>query len=60
METSRRQFVVQSGTALGGLSLINTPFLAHAFPNRKGEEVVPWLDPPPENPAPNAVRNLLQ
>jgi DMSO/TMAO reductase YedYZ molybdopterin-dependent catalytic subunit len=59
METSRRQFV-QSGTAFGGLSLINAPFLAHAFPSRKGEQVVPWLDPPPENPAPEAVRNLLQ
>jgi DMSO/TMAO reductase YedYZ molybdopterin-dependent catalytic subunit len=60
METSRRQFVVQGSAAFSGLSLINAPFLAHAFPSRKGEEVVPWLDPPPQNPAPDAVRNLLE
>jgi DMSO/TMAO reductase YedYZ molybdopterin-dependent catalytic subunit len=60
MQTSRRQFVGQGGAALGGLTLINTPFLAQAFPSRAGEEVVPWLDSPPENPAPDAVRNLLR
>jgi DMSO/TMAO reductase YedYZ molybdopterin-dependent catalytic subunit len=60
MQTSRRDFVGQSGAALGALSLINTPFLARAFPSRAGEEVLPWLDQPPENPAPDAVRNLLQ
>ena len=60
METSRREFVAQSGAALGGLALINAPLLAQAFPTRAGEEVVPWLDPPPENPAPDAVRNLLR
>jgi DMSO/TMAO reductase YedYZ molybdopterin-dependent catalytic subunit len=60
METSRRQFVVQGGAAVSGLALINTPFLARAFPSRKGEEVVPWLDPPAENPAPDAVRHLLR
>jgi DMSO/TMAO reductase YedYZ molybdopterin-dependent catalytic subunit len=60
METSRRDFVGQGSAALGGLALINTPFLAHAFPSQKGEEVVPWLDQPPENPAPDAVRNLLR
>jgi DMSO/TMAO reductase YedYZ molybdopterin-dependent catalytic subunit len=60
MQTSRRDFVGQSGAALGALSLISTPFLARAFPSRAGEEVLPWLDQPPENPAPDAVRNLLQ
>src|SRR5918996_2999569 len=60
METSRRNFVGQGGAALGGMTLLNAPFLAHAFPSRAGEEVVPWLDPPPENPAPDAVRNLLR
>jgi DMSO/TMAO reductase YedYZ molybdopterin-dependent catalytic subunit len=52
--------MVQGGTAFTGLTLINTPFLAQAFPNRKGEEVVPWLDQPAANPIPNEVRNLLQ
>jgi DMSO/TMAO reductase YedYZ molybdopterin-dependent catalytic subunit len=60
METSRRDFVGQGGAALGALTLMNAPFLAHAFPSRAGEEVLPWLDPPPENPAPDAVRNLLR
>jgi DMSO/TMAO reductase YedYZ molybdopterin-dependent catalytic subunit len=60
MQTSRRDFVGQSGAALGALSLISTPFLAQAFPSRAGEEVLPWLDQPPENPEPNAVRNLLR
>jgi DMSO/TMAO reductase YedYZ molybdopterin-dependent catalytic subunit len=59
MKTSRRAFV-QGGAAFSGITLINAPFLARAFPNRKGEEVVPWLDQPPVNPAPDAVRNLLQ
>jgi DMSO/TMAO reductase YedYZ molybdopterin-dependent catalytic subunit len=60
MQTSRRDFVGQSGAALGALSLISTPFLAQAFPSRAGEEVLPWLDQPPENPEPDAVRNLLR
>jgi DMSO/TMAO reductase YedYZ molybdopterin-dependent catalytic subunit len=60
MPTSRRDFVGQGGAALGGLTLINTPFLAQAFPTRAGEEIVPWLDQPPDNPAPDAVRNLLR
>jgi DMSO/TMAO reductase YedYZ molybdopterin-dependent catalytic subunit len=60
MESSRRDFVVQGSAAVSGLALINAPFLAHAFPSRKGEEVVSWLDPPPENPYPDGVRNLLQ
>jgi DMSO/TMAO reductase YedYZ molybdopterin-dependent catalytic subunit len=60
MQTSRRDFVGQSGAALGALSLINTPFLAQAFPSRAGEEVLAWLDQPPENPAPDAVRSLLR
>jgi DMSO/TMAO reductase YedYZ molybdopterin-dependent catalytic subunit len=60
METSRREFVAQGGAAVGGLTLMSAPFLAQAFPSQAGEEVVPWLDPPPENPAPEAVRSLLQ
>jgi DMSO/TMAO reductase YedYZ molybdopterin-dependent catalytic subunit len=60
MQTSRRDFVGQGGAALGGLALINTPFLAQAFPSRAGEQVLPWLDQPPENPEPGAVRNLLR
>jgi DMSO/TMAO reductase YedYZ molybdopterin-dependent catalytic subunit len=60
METSRREFVVQGGAAFTGFTLANVPFLAQAFPSRKGEEVVPWLDQPPANPEPDAVRSLLR
>jgi DMSO/TMAO reductase YedYZ molybdopterin-dependent catalytic subunit len=60
METSRREFVVQGGAAFTGLALINTPFLAQAFPSRKGEKVVPWLDQPPANPVPEVVRSQLR
>ena len=60
METSRRKFVVQGGAAFTGLALINAPFLAQAFPSRKGEEVVPWLDQPPANPVPEVVRSQLR
>jgi DMSO/TMAO reductase YedYZ molybdopterin-dependent catalytic subunit len=60
METSRRKFVVQGGAAFTGLALINSPFLAQAFPSRKGEEVVPWLDQPPANPVPEVVRSQLR
>jgi len=60
MESSRRDFVGQGGAALGALTLINTPFLAHAFPTRKGEEVLPWLDQTPENPVPDVVRTPLE
>ena len=59
METSRRAFV-RGGAAVSGLTLMNAPFLAQAFPSRKGEEVVPWLDQPAANPIPDEVRNLLQ
>jgi DMSO/TMAO reductase YedYZ molybdopterin-dependent catalytic subunit len=58
--TSRRDFVVQGGAAFTGLTFLHAPILAQAFPSRKGEEVVPWLDQPPDNPAPDAVRNLLR
>jgi DMSO/TMAO reductase YedYZ molybdopterin-dependent catalytic subunit len=60
METSRRDFVAQSGAAFTGMALINAPFLAHAFPSREGEELVPWLDQPPPNPVPDEVRNQLR
>jgi hypothetical protein len=52
--------VIQSATGLAGLALINAPILANARLLREGDEVVPWLDQPTANPAPQAVRNLLR
>jgi DMSO/TMAO reductase YedYZ molybdopterin-dependent catalytic subunit len=56
----RRDFMVKGGAAVAGLALVQTPWLAHAFPSRPGEEVLPWLDQPPPNPVPEGVRNLLR
>src|SRR6266498_2295727 len=51
--------LTQAGAALAGLGLLNAPLAAHAFPLRAGEEVLPWLDQPAENPVPQVVANQL-
>ncbi len=56
----RREFLVQGGAAIAGLTLANVPFLARAFPARPGEVVIPWLDEVPANPEPGMVVNLLK
>jgi DMSO/TMAO reductase YedYZ molybdopterin-dependent catalytic subunit len=56
----RREFLVQGGAAVAGLTLANVPFLVRAFPIRPGEEVIPWLEEVPSNPAPSMVMNLLR
>ena len=48
----RREFLIQGGAAIAGLTLANVPFLARAFPARPGEVVIPWLDEVPANPEP--------
>jgi DMSO/TMAO reductase YedYZ molybdopterin-dependent catalytic subunit len=55
----RREFLIQGGAAVAGLTLANFPFLARAFPVRPGEVVIPWLDEVPANPEPGVVLNLL-
>jgi DMSO/TMAO reductase YedYZ molybdopterin-dependent catalytic subunit len=56
----RREFLVQGGAAVAGLTLANFPFFARAFPARPGEVVIPWLDEVPANPEPGMVLNLLK
>ena len=56
----RREFLVQGGAAVAGLTLANFPFFARAFPARSGEVVIPWLDEVPANPKPGGVLNLLK
>jgi DMSO/TMAO reductase YedYZ molybdopterin-dependent catalytic subunit len=56
----RREFLVQGGAAVAGLTLANFPFFARAFPARPGEVVIPWLDEVPANPEPGVVLNLLK
>lgn len=53
-----RRDLLQGSAALAGLALFNLPSLAEAFPRRPGEEVVPWLDQPPQNPSGGVVENL--
>jgi DMSO/TMAO reductase YedYZ molybdopterin-dependent catalytic subunit len=57
-KTSRRQFIITSSAAIAVLT--QSGMLAHAFPSQAGEEVIPWLDQPPENPVPQVVANQLE
>ncbi len=54
----RREFIVQGSAALATLAVFHSRF-AQAFPNRAGETVIPWLDQPPPNAAPEALKDLL-
>jgi len=57
-EISRRKLLWQGSATFAGLALARSPWIAEAFPSRPGEEVIPWLDQPPPNPAPNVIGNL--
>jgi DMSO/TMAO reductase YedYZ molybdopterin-dependent catalytic subunit len=57
-DISRRELLRQGTMTLAGLALVQSPWLAQAFPSRPGEEVIPWLDQPPPNPAPTVIGNL--
>jgi DMSO/TMAO reductase YedYZ molybdopterin-dependent catalytic subunit len=47
-----RREVIKKGAAITGLSLFSFPWLAQAFQSQPGEEVLPWIDQPEENPYP--------
>jgi DMSO/TMAO reductase YedYZ molybdopterin-dependent catalytic subunit len=47
---SRRNLLKGGGAAIAGLSALQVAGPAHAFPGGPGDEVVPWLDQPPEPP----------
>jgi DMSO/TMAO reductase YedYZ molybdopterin-dependent catalytic subunit len=55
---SRRELLRHGGVAMAGLALLQSPRLAQAFPSRPGEDVIPWADQPPANPAPAVIGNL--
>jgi DMSO/TMAO reductase YedYZ molybdopterin-dependent catalytic subunit len=55
---SRRELLMQGSGVLAGLALLHSPWVAQAFPSRPGEVVIPWVDQPPANPAPEVVANL--
>ena len=52
---SRRQLLAGSAT-IATLALLNQRF-AQAAPLRQGDEVLPWLDQPAENPVPQIIDN---
>jgi DMSO/TMAO reductase YedYZ molybdopterin-dependent catalytic subunit len=56
---SRRRLLWQGSAALAGLTLLRLAGPAHAFPGQPGEEVIPWLDQPGENPVPEVVGQQL-
>ena len=58
-EISRRAAMLQGGAAVAGLAMLRFPSPAQASPPRAGEVVIPWLDQPPPNQAPNVIGNQL-
>ncbi len=57
---SRRTLVKQGGAALAGLSVLRLAGPTHAFRGQSGGEVIPWLDQPEPNPAPEAIVQQLE
>jgi DMSO/TMAO reductase YedYZ molybdopterin-dependent catalytic subunit len=56
----RRGFLIEGCAAVTGLALFAPPLVAHAFPSRPGEDVIPWLDQAPAMPAGAPVANQLR
>jgi DMSO/TMAO reductase YedYZ molybdopterin-dependent catalytic subunit len=57
----RREFLAYGGAiAATGLAVAGSALPAWAFPNRPGEEVVPWADQPPPVAAPQVVPRQLE
>ena len=52
---SRRNFLTQSGTALAGMALLNSPLRTFAL--QDGDVVLPWIDQRIGDPPPEAVAN---
>jgi DMSO/TMAO reductase YedYZ molybdopterin-dependent catalytic subunit len=53
-----RRSLLQRGAALTALGFLPLS-VARAFSQRPGEEVLPWLDQPAENPVPEVIGNPL-
>ena len=58
-EMSRRTLLKGGGAAVAGLTAVHVAGPAHAFPGHPGDEVIPWLDQPAENPVPQIVPRQL-
>jgi DMSO/TMAO reductase YedYZ molybdopterin-dependent catalytic subunit len=55
---SRRELLIAGGATIATMALLNSR-LAVAAPLKQGDEVLPWLDQPGENPVPERVKNQL-
>jgi DMSO/TMAO reductase YedYZ molybdopterin-dependent catalytic subunit len=58
-EISRRTLLKGGSAALVGFSLLRLTGPSHAFQTSGSAEVVPWLDPPAENPVPEVIVRQL-
>ena len=57
---SRRTLLQGGGAAITGLSVLRLAGPAHAFPRTQDAVVIPWLDQPEPNPAPEAIVRQLE
>ena len=57
-EMSRRTLLQVGGAALTGMSIFNSTSFVRTAQAQSDEEVLPWLDQPVENPAPQVLANL--
>lgn len=53
---SRRALFAAGGATLATLTLLNRRF-AYVAPLKQGDEALPWLDQPAENPVPQVIAN---
>ena len=55
---SRRELLVGGSATVASLAMLNSR-MAFAAPLKQGEEVLPWIDQPGDNPVPDIVTNML-
>ncbi|MEJ7763387.1 MAG: sulfite oxidase [Thermomicrobiales bacterium] len=59
LDMSRRTVLTRGGAAVAGLSVLRLAGPTHAFGRQSGEEVIPWLDQPADNPVPEVIVQQL-
>ena len=57
---SRRTLLRQGSAAVAGLSVLRLAGPTYAFQTPVAGEVIPWLDQPEPNPAPEAIVRQLE
>ncbi len=59
-EISRRALLKGTGAAMTGMALLNSTWFAQSASAQAGDEILPWLDQPAENPVPQVLTTPLQ